>query len=176
MTAAQATFTITVPWWAYGACCAGVLGLIAGGYVAGRLDGRDNREANAMERRLAPTVNRWRAVDQNTSGRHAAIDDHGHADVEGAPAWPVNRARPGWADALEVWGQPRRPAGYPRPPALTAQPDPRAAEPTSGRAPVTAVNPLEWWEEIAAMNVALGGPVRWAANAEETGWIPAVRG
>lgn len=161
MTAASATFTITVPWWAYGAACAAVLALIAGGYAAGRADRRDARQVTAVDQEFAPTIDRWRVL------------DHNHAAVEGAAAWPVNQAQPRWAVTLQAWGQPR-PAAYPCPPALAGEPDPRAAEPTIGRATVTAGNPLDWWEQIDAMRAALGH-VRWAADVEETGYIPVVK-
>ncbi|MFG1659021.1 hypothetical protein ACGFIY_21065 [Micromonospora chersina] len=159
MNGAHATFTITVPWWAYGAFCAGVLGLIAAGYVAGRLDRRDARQAAAVEQRFAPTLDRWRTVDQKP--RHAA------------PEWPTNPVEPRWAATVEAWGQPRPAAGYPRPPALTAEPHPRAAQPSVGRAEVPG-EPLTWFEEIGAIRAALGH-VRYAADAEETGYIPVVR-
>lgn len=161
MTSAQATFTITVPWWAYGAFCASVLGLIAAGYAAGRADRRDARESAAIDRKFAPTLNRWRALDRN------------QAAVEGAAAWPVNGAEPRWALVLESWGQPRPAVGYPAPPALTPEPDPRAAEPAVGHAEVPG-DPLTWWQEIDALRAACGH-VRWAADVEETGYIPVVR-
>lgn len=131
--------------------------------------------ANArVDGKFGDTLARWQAADGQATGRHAA-DEQDHADVEGAPASPINRAKPRWAGTLEAWGQPRPPAGYPPPPALTAEPDPRVAEPTAGRAPVVGVAPLDFGEQISALNVALGGRARWAADAEETGWIPAVR-
>ncbi|MBM0235898.1 hypothetical protein JNW88_00150 [Micromonospora sp. ATA32] len=170
MTATHATVTITVPWWAYGAFSASVLGLIAAGYMAGRLDRRDARQVAAINREFAPTIRRWQALDEART-RMDAAGERDHADVEGATAWPINHGRPAWATALEVWGQPRLPAGYPRPPALTPGPDPR----TVGHAPVADVAPLDFGEQVSALNVALGGPIRWAADSEETGWIPAVR-
>ncbi|MEU8334869.1 hypothetical protein [Micromonospora tulbaghiae] len=54
-----ATFTVTVPWWAYGAFVAAVLGLVAGGYVCGFLHGRDARADALARRRYRRLLARW---------------------------------------------------------------------------------------------------------------------
>lgn len=173
----HATFTITVPWWAYGAFCAAVLALLAGGYAAGRLDARDDRKAKAAEAEFAPTIQRWRALDQkpDQQSRPALAKHHTPTAGGDVTAWPVNWPPANWAAALEKWGQPRQPAAYPPPPPLTPEPDPRTTPPTVGRAAVTDVAPLEWFEEISASNVALGGRVHWAADDQDTTLLTAVQ-
>lgn len=180
------TMTITVPWWAYALFAVAVLALVAGGYVAGWLDGRDAGRRAAIDGRFAPVVHRWRAANAMASKLRpssrarreertaALVRARMGAAVARAVAW-ANTADPGWAGLMQAWGRVRPAKGYPPPPELTPAPDPRTTPVAVGRAPVAAGRPLSWWEELDALNVALGGRVRWAANAEETGWIPAVK-
>ncbi|MFJ1539361.1 hypothetical protein ACIODS_12530 [Micromonospora chalcea] len=55
----SATFTVTVPWWAYAVFTAAVLGFAAACYGCGFLHGRDARRDALLRRRFAPMLARW---------------------------------------------------------------------------------------------------------------------
>ncbi|MEU7170386.1 hypothetical protein ABZ949_02695 [Micromonospora tulbaghiae] len=55
----SATFTVTVPWWAYAVLTVAVLGFAAACYWCGFLHGRDARRDAVLRRRFAPMLARW---------------------------------------------------------------------------------------------------------------------
>lgn len=157
MNGASATFTLTIPWWAYGAFCTGILGLVAGGYAAGRADRADARRTADIDTEYAPTLDRWRHLDRNNSGADATV-------------WPVNSPAstpvvlPGWAVALDELTQ------VPAPTPILDTAAPLAS--TVGRAPAPG-EPLTWFEEVSALRVALGHG-RYTAELEKTTFLPGV--
>lgn len=157
-----ATFSVTVPWWAYGAFTAGVLGLVAGGYWCGFLHGRDARRDALLRRRFAPVLARWSQVPPPPSSRPGV----------------VSRLLVSVAALADVLA-PRRPAA-----AAAAEPEPPAADDAAeavDRIFADAMGGPQW----VAQRAAVPSPPSWAdinrkraelveqaEDPERTGWIP----
>ena len=156
-----ATFTVTVPWWAYAAFTAAVLGLVAGGYVCGFLHGRDARRDALLRRRFAPVLARWSQVPPPPSSRPGV----------------VSRLLVSVAALADVLA-PRRPA------AAAAEPEPPAADDAAeavDRIFADAMGGPQWvaqrakvpsppsWDDINRKRVELAEQ---ADDPERTGWIP----
>ena len=158
----SATFTVTVPWWAYGAFVAAVLGLVAGGYWFGFLHGRDARRDALLRRRFAPVLARWSQVPPPPSSRPGV----------------VSRLLVSVAALADVLA-PGRPAAA----AAPAEPEPPAVD--DAVANVDRIFAKVAGPKWVAQRAAVPSPPSWADinrkrvelaeqadDPERTGWIP----